>query len=262
MEGCAARGGIETVSSSYPQVIPRPERWEHGAPAPWAHLPVGERRGLTLERVLAALEAQGLLGVPDKPGSPSSGSQVVDRADVTGGAPRHSSVLVALFEEEGEARVVLTRRSAHLRIHKREVSFPGGRMDDGERPVETALREAAEEISLDPSAARVVGHLRPVFTFASGGVIQPVVALLGERPALEAAPDEVERVFDVALSELLAEEVFHEERWHRPQPTEAGHDVFALWFFEISGEMIWGATGRLLVDLLVTVLGVDHQPQS
>jgi 8-oxo-dGTP pyrophosphatase MutT (NUDIX family) len=241
----------------YPQIIPRPERWEPGAPAPWAALTGGERRGIGIERVLAALSARGLLGPPPGTLYADPGGWVADGNPPK--APRtESSVLVALFEEDGEARVVLTRRASHLRTHRGEVSFPGGRLDPGEDAVDAALREAEEEVGMEPAAVEVVGHMRPIYTMVSGAQIQPVVGLLRARPELAAAPAEVERVFDVALADLLVEGVFHEERWHRLELFDPRGEGFSLCFFEVAGEMIWGATGRLLVDLVTTVLGLEQ----
>jgi 8-oxo-dGTP pyrophosphatase MutT (NUDIX family) len=160
-------------------------------------------------------------------------------------------VLVALFEEDGEARVVLTRRAAHLRTHTGEVSFPGGRLDGDETPEEGALREADEEIALDPSSVEVVGSLSPLSTFSSRTTITPVVGTLAARPALEPNPREVEQVFDVSLSELAADGLFHEEVWE----IEPGAP-FPVWFFELAHDTIWGATARILVELLGLVLGV------
>jgi 8-oxo-dGTP pyrophosphatase MutT (NUDIX family) len=248
------------VTGSYPQVIPRPELWALGAPAPWAHLTEAERRGITLERVLRALDVRGLRSLPDRVMAPAKEAKVAD-AEPHAGAYSQSAVLVALFEELGEVRVILTRRASHLRTHRGEVSFPGGRLDPGERPVDAALREAEEEIGLDPAEVAIVGHLLPIATFVSGAWIEPMVGTLAARPSLAAAPDEVARVFDVALSDLLVDGVFHEELWRRPVSAEPGAVLtsFPLWFFEVSGEMVWGATGRLLMDLLVTVaLGEDR----
>ncbi len=227
-----------------------------GSPAPWASLADAARRSIDLRRVLTSLEAAGLLGPPPHPPEPGGVDTVVRDGLPSTVEIRHSAVLVALFEEEGEARVVLTRRATHLRTHKGEVSFPGGRIDEGEDWVQAALREASEEVALDPSSAAVVGHLPPVMTLAASALIQPVIVVLDSRPTLEAAPSEVERVFDVALADLLADDVFHEERWHRPElrGLDPAMESFPLWFFEISGEMVWGATGRLLVDLLTTIL--------
>ncbi len=168
----------------------------------------------------------------------------------------NSAVLAVLFEEHGEARVVLTRRSSGLRTHRGEVSFPGGRLDVGEDPDMAALREAYEEIGLDLSMVTTVGWLHPVMTMVSASLILPVIATVAARPHLVASPAEVERVFDVSLAELADPGVFHEERWRIPGRAIAGSEdnSFPVWFFEIAGEMIWGATARMLHELLSVVL--------
>jgi 8-oxo-dGTP pyrophosphatase MutT (NUDIX family) len=241
----------------YPQIIPRPEHWEPGAAAPWAALRDDERSGIGVKHVLDALARRGLLGPPPGELYADPDDWVADGEPPA--APRtESSVLVALFEEDGEARVVLTRRASHLRTHRGEVSFPGGRLDPGEDAVDAALREAEEEVGMEPAHVEVVGHMRPIFTMVSGAQIQPVVGRLTARPELLAAPAEVERVFDVSLADLLVAGVFHEERWHRLELPDLRGEGFSLCFFEIAGEMVWGATGRLLVDLLTTVLDLEQ----
>jgi len=193
---------------------------------------------------------------------PDGGRPVPADAFPDPGSP--SAVLVAVFEEEGEARVVLTRRSAHLRSHRGEVSFPGGRLDGGETPEEGALREAAEEIGLDPGPVEPVGRLTAVTTFSAGSTITPVVGLLPGRPQLVPSPTEVEHVFDVALAELADASMFREEWWTVPGRSPAvvaGDDVpgdapFPVWFFELPDDTVWGATARMLVELLRLVLEV------
>ena len=170
-----------------------------------------------------------------------------------------SAVLVAAYEEAGEARVILTVRAGHLRRHRGEVSFPGGRVEPGEAPLAAAVREADEEIGLDPSVVRPLAWLRPLVTFASGSIIRPFVATLEARPDLTVAPAEVSRAFDVSLAELLCDGVFHEERWRRPSP-RPGRDpdgTFPIYFFEIDGETIWGATARILTELCTLVVGLE-----
>ena len=250
--------------ASYPQNIPRPADWRIGAPAPWMHLGAHERSGLSLARILDALAAAGLDRAPTSAATPRDNDLEILDGLLDAPELRSSAVLLALFEEAGEARIVLTRRSGRLSSHRGEVSFPGGRLDEGEGPVDGALREAFEEVALDPASATVVGHLHPIVTLASRSLINPVIASLEARPLLVAAPDEVERVFDVALRDLLVEGVFHEERWRRPErPSPRSNDgSFPLWFFEVADEMIWGATGRLLVDLLCLTLGVDLPAES
>jgi 8-oxo-dGTP pyrophosphatase MutT (NUDIX family) len=164
----------------------------------------------------------------------------------------------------GEARVLLTRRSKALRFHQGEVSFPGGKLDAGETPEQCALREANEEVGLDPGAVEVVGQLSSLLTFSSQTLVTPVVGFLRGRPALYPSPSEVDRVFDVELSLLVSDGVFREERWGGAtlpgvalQRLDAGGDgTFPVWFFELEGDTVWGATARVLVELLKTVLGV------
>ena len=174
-------------------------------------------------------------------------------------------MLVPLFEEGGEARVILTVRSDRLRSHQGEVAFPGGRLDGGEGVVAGALREAFEEVGLDPGVVTVLGELTPLPTVSSNTVMTPVVATLDVRPLLTANPAEVERVFDVALSELAADGVFHEEWWTAPGRSAATglpDGEFPVWFFEVAGETVWGATARTLVELICSVLGVPVPPSA
>jgi len=158
--------------------------------------------------------------------------------------PRPSAVLCPLFEEDGAARVILTRRSSALRSHTGQVSFPGGRLDDGEEPVAAALREATEEIGLDPTVCEILGELSPLVTISSGAAITPFVGALPGRPKLFPNPAEVDRVFDVALSDLLHPEVYHEEIWPMPGGNRS------MYVFALDGDTVWGATARMLTELL------------
>ena len=241
-----------------PQVIPRPADWRMGGDAPWAHLPQRERSGISLARVRRALASRGQLGpLPEGIGDQgvivpllfANESRTADRVV-------NAAVLAVLFEEEGEARLIFTRRSTTLRSHRGEVSFPGGRIDPGEDPPTAALREAYEEIALDPSRVTPEGWIHPVVTVVTGSLIMPIVASTPSRPHVVASPAEVERVFDVSLRELADLENFHEERWRfadGPVEGEAG-DGLTVWFFEVEGEMIWGATARMIHELLNVVL--------
>jgi 8-oxo-dGTP pyrophosphatase MutT (NUDIX family) len=247
-----------------PQVIPRPPTWEPGAAPPWAKVPAAERSGIGIDRVLDSLAALGQLGpVPEGIGEDRVfGSTVlVNETNAPAALPVNAGVLAALFEEPGEsgrpeARLILTRRSSGMRTHKGEVSFPGGRLDQGEGPAEAAVREAHEEVGLDPALVSTVGWIHPVMTMLSASLIVPVIATIPGRPHLVASPVEVERVFDVALAELADLSIYHEERWRIPGRTIAGtdDDSFAVRFFEVSGEMIWGATARMIYELLSVVL--------
>lgn len=158
-------------------------------------------------------------------------------------------MLVALFEESGEARVVLTRRSEQLRSHTGQVAFPGGRLDHGESPLAAALREATEEVGIDPGAVEILGQLAPLSTVSSASHLTPFVGALAGRPHLRPSPSEVARAFDVSLAELADEAVYREEIWG-----VADGIARRVQFFEVAGELVWGATARILLQLLTAVI--------
>jgi 8-oxo-dGTP pyrophosphatase MutT (NUDIX family) len=159
--------------------------------------------------------------------------------------PVPAAVLCALFEEDGDTWVVLTRRSSRLRSHTGEVAFPGGRLDATETLEAAALREAEEEVGIDPATVEVIGRLSPLSTMTSRAVITPFVGVLVGRPRLRPNPAEVDRAFGVALSELMAPGVYHEERWGLGDGADRG-----IHFFDLDGDTVWGATAKMLRDLL------------
>jgi 8-oxo-dGTP pyrophosphatase MutT (NUDIX family)/RimJ/RimL family protein N-acetyltransferase len=169
--------------------------------------------------------------------------------------PRYSAVLIALFEGERGAEVVLTRRSWVLSSHRGEVSFPGGRTDPGEHPHRTAVREAEEEIGLHPDDVEIVGELDQIATVVSRSVIVPVVARLGARPDVRAMTAEVDRILTVPLVEFMMPRTYRSERW--------GLDwERVVHFFELDDETVWGATGRMLFQLLAIASVVREHPTS
>jgi 8-oxo-dGTP pyrophosphatase MutT (NUDIX family) len=162
-----------------------------------------------------------------------------------------SAVLAAFWEHDGELEVLLTRRSQALRAHSGEVSFPGGRRDPGESLVDAALREASEEVGLDGAGVDVLGELDHLMTVTSRSFIVPFVALLRERPPnLVANPTEVDAVLFVPVGELLLDEVYREERWRWESEERS------IFFFDLVGDTVWGATAAMLRHLLGTALGL------
>ena len=242
----------------YPQVIPDPDDVQAGGPAPWSALTPESRQGITLDVVVERLrESERHLDGWPMPGDPQEMEAV---ADATKRLIIHrSAVLVAVFEEECETHVVLTRRASHLRSHRGEIALPGGRSDPDESPLHTALREAQEEVGIGPSSVTPVAWLSPIVTFASGSAIWPVVGLLAKRPVLVIDPAEVDRAFAVSLKDLMADGAFLEERWRRdvPRPGTDDDGYFPIYFFAVPGDLIWGATARVLTELLCLVAGVD-----
>ena len=157
---------------------------------------------------------------------------------------RISAVLIALVDGPQGAEVLLTRRSMEMRNHRGEISFPGGRLDAGETPVDTALREAHEEVGLDPTTPTVVGELIHLNTIVSRSYIVPIVSVLDERPELQPRTGEVDRVLWTPVSDLVRPGTYRMERWGQPPMDRPLH------FFELDDETVWGATAHMLVDLL------------
>jgi 8-oxo-dGTP pyrophosphatase MutT (NUDIX family) len=136
--------------------------------------------------------------------------------------------------------LVMTERRADLRRHAGEISFPGGRRDSGEHLVDTALREAEEEIGLHAGRVEILGALPPVGTFVTGYKINPFVGLIDSPTSLKLAPnpDEVEAILTPPLTELL------DTRTHRRVPQS--RIPLKTDTFEAEGRLIWGATARIL----------------
>lgn len=212
-----------------------------GGQAPWAGLPEHRLRP-SLEQVLQAV-------TDTPPGFVRSPATVPP-----GSAP--SGVLVLLYEHEGEPWVVLTRRAWHLRHHAGEVSFPGGRREPGDADLwATALREATEEIGLDPGSVTRIGRLDSFVTVGSRSLVCPFVATAAQRPDLVPDPVEVERVLHVRLAELTDPETWREEVWSLDA---AFGGERTMTFFELHGDTVWGATAAVLRRLLsVATVGAD-----
>lgn len=215
-----------------PQRIPRPEACRPGRPAPWA-ASVPASGSLDLATIRRRFDEVG-------PARRSPREGLVDLA---------SAVVAPLYEHEGRTHVILTRRSAALRVHSGEVSFPGGRQEPGESLERTAAREAFEEIGIDPDELEIFGELDHLSTFTSNSFIVPYVAALPGRPELRPNPGEVDLVLHVPLDELLDPAHFREELWgifdtERP-----------IWFFELVGDTVWGATAAMLRQLLGLITG-------
>jgi 8-oxo-dGTP pyrophosphatase MutT (NUDIX family) len=217
------------------QRIPRPFNARAGGPAPWADLPPDRPR----PRVSDVARALAALGTARR-----------SEREIADATARPSAVLAPLYDEDEQAMVVLTRRTWGLRTHQGEVSFPGGRVEPGESPLDGALREAKEEIDLDPSTVDVIGELDHLATVTSWSFIVPYVGALPGRPETHPNPAEVEAVLHVPLAELLEPENFRQEIWVFP-----GGDPRPIYFFELVGDTVWGATANLLRQLLGAVTG-------
>ena len=154
-----------------------------------------------------------------------------------------AAVLVPIIARPEGFSVLFTRRTATLKSHSGQISFPGGRAEPGDpSPQHTALREAQEEIGLAPTRVEVLGQL-PEYNTRTGFRVTPVIGLI--QPPLEVVPDarEVEEVFEVPLAYLL------DPANHRRESRQIGARMASYYVIEHQGRTIWGATAGMLVNL-------------
>jgi 8-oxo-dGTP pyrophosphatase MutT (NUDIX family) len=157
-----------------------------------------------------------------------------------------AAVLVPLFVLDGELHAVFTKRREELRSHPGEISFPGGRQDDDETDLRlTALREAKEEIGLEPAAVELVGALHPTPTMVSNYAVYPFVGLIEPGHAWRPSASEVAEVLELSLPELRAG---HQRRRILRGGLPFDTEIYVVG--EDDEHMIWGATARMLGDLL------------
>jgi 8-oxo-dGTP pyrophosphatase MutT (NUDIX family) len=152
-----------------------------------------------------------------------------------------AAVLVPMHGWPENPGLVFTERRSDLRRHAGEISFPGGRRDAEERLIDTALREAGEEIGLAREHVDVVGALPPIGTFVTNYKVHPFVGLIERGMRFEPNPAEVESVLVASLDELAAG---YEKRRLVRRGVPIKTDTF-----QISDKLIWGATARILGDL-------------
>ena len=156
---------------------------------------------------------------------------------------KDAAVLVPLFVHDGEAHVVFTKRREDLKRHPGEISFPGGRRDedDADLPA-TALREACEEIGLPPDGVEIIGALQPTPTIATGYAVYPFVGLIDPGKEWTLSPREVEVVLELSIADLRA-------GYGRQRMLRRGIP-FRTDVYVVGDDLIWGATARILADLL------------
>jgi len=153
---------------------------------------------------------------------------------------RRAGALVAIYPGDHGPSIALTLRRSDLRHHGGQISLPGGSVHAEETPTDAALREAHEEVGLDPGNVRVLGTLSSLWVIVSGFVVWPVIAVADAKPAFVPCPNEVDAVIELPLS--LLRDPAH-LRWDRRE--RQGIPVWVP-YFAVDHHQVWGATAMML----------------
>lgn len=155
-----------------------------------------------------------------------------------------SSVLALLFQnKDGQTEIILTLRSSNIN-HGGQISFPGGRAEQGESPPETALREAQEEIGIVPKDVTILGELSELYVSPSKNRVLPVVGYLKTPPQFTINPKEVDEVFTITLEALVNKKNLTVEDW------ELGKHTYKVPYWNVHRVPLWGATAMMLNEFL------------
>lgn len=194
-----------------------------------------------ISRILAQNTHDGTSTCPPLPGVDSAANQP-------------AAVLIPLLLDGGVWKVLFIKRTSHQADrHSGQIAFPGGRFDIPDRGLQqTALREASEEIGIDPKTIQVLGQSCSMTT-VTGYTVTPFAGILTWPTNLALSPDEVEKILLIPVSWLADPGNRRVESWHSPA---APHQELPVVFFrEFEGEVLWGATARILVDFLDLIQG-------
>ncbi len=158
--------------------------------------------------------------------------------------PRLGSVLILLYEEDGQIKFPLTKRPDYNGTHAGQVSLPGGKAEPGEDFIQTALRETEEEIGVSRSDVTVIGRLSDFFVIPSNFMITPVVGYAFSKPLFTPQESEVERILEGSLSSLLRDDAIQTKEILAAKT----YRLMAPHFL-IENEVVWGATAMMLNEL-------------
>jgi 8-oxo-dGTP pyrophosphatase MutT (NUDIX family) len=160
---------------------------------------------------------------------------------------RTAAALLLLYPHANDVAIPLTVRASGLARHAGQISLPGGASDEGETLSDTALREASEEVGIDPASVRILGELTPVHVVVSGFTLHPIIGVTDERPDFVAAQGEVEEILEVSLGDLR-----DASRIGRDIRIREG--VAVEWpYFDLLGHQVWGATAMVLGEFICLI---------
>ncbi|MFC1943595.1 NUDIX hydrolase [Chloroflexota bacterium] len=166
-------------------------------------------------------------------------SHIVDASRVS------SAVLIPIYHKQGKYHILFTKRTETVRDHKGQISFPGGAYEEKDgKLLNTALRECTEEIGLAAEAVELLGELDDYLTIDSGYIISPFVGIIPWPYPLKVDPIEVEEIIEVPISALMDKSCL------RQGTDTLGDQVITAYLYHYQGEVIWGATGRILNQFL------------
>ena len=157
---------------------------------------------------------------------------------------RLAAGLLLLYPGERGVSIPLTVRASGLRRHAGQVSLPGGATDPGETLAQAALREAHEEIGVDPARVRILGELTPVYVLVSGFTLHPVVGITDQRPSFTLATHEVETVVEVSVDDLKDASSIR-QGWRTREGVAIEYP-----YFDLMGHQVWGATAMILGEFI------------
>ncbi len=167
---------------------------------------------------------------------------------------RQAAALLLLYPHKGSWHIPLTVRGSRLRHHTGQVSMPGGRIDLGESIEQAALREAEEEVAIDPASVEILRRLTPLPIAASGHLLHPVLGVTSQRPAFRVAEHEVERLIEVPVARLKGPDLV---RWEERKRSLPPYTMMDVPYFDLEDTHIWGATAMVLAEFLALIGDVD-----